>query len=188
MFASATAHDNGMTTERDAMLEDVLSAFAEGLSYVWPRDNTSQRGIPGGDSLGERDHVRHIVKLLTAEPRAEPAKGAYDLVAHQEHAVLVTDLTHSLPVALRRRVTTARVLDRFEKHGGHGLWSLINDGQLNLVSTCQITCTLLMRVVRRGHMGHHVVEKRLVRLTDLVNARDRESSEGWCRDRRYAAQ
>ena len=96
-------------------------------------DHGAEGGVAGGDPLGAGDHVRLVAVALRGEHVAEPAERADDLVADQQHVVLVADLAHPLEVAGRWREAAAGVLHRLEEHRSDGVGALVLDGHLDLV-------------------------------------------------------
>ena len=64
---------------------------------------------------------------------ADAAEGADDLVADEQHVVLVADLAHPLEVSGRRREASAGVLHRLEEDRGDGLGALELDHLLDAV-------------------------------------------------------
>ena len=87
-------------------------------------DHGAHRRVGGGEALRGRDDVGLVAVAPGAEPVAEPAPGADDLVGDQQDAVLVADLADLLEVALGREEAAARVLDGLEDHAGDGLRAL----------------------------------------------------------------
>ena len=87
-------------------------------------DHRAHRRVGGGEALGGRDEVGLVAVALGAEPLAEPAPGADDLVGDQQHAVLVADLADALEVALGRDEAAAGVLDGLEDHARDRLGAL----------------------------------------------------------------
>src|SRR5690606_3588351 len=93
------------------------------------------RQIAGGEPLRHRHEVGLEPVLLEAEPFAESAEAADDLVDDEQDAVLAADLLHAPPIALRRNDHAARALHRladegadvFRTHGANAVLDLLRD-------------------------------------------------------------
>ncbi len=77
-------------------------------------DHRTHRRVGRGDALGRRDDVGLVVVALGAEPLAEPAPRADDLVGDEEDVVVIGDLAHALEVPLGRHEAPPGVLDRLQ--------------------------------------------------------------------------
>ena len=93
-----------------------MRSLDERLGDAVGGDHRAHRRVRGGEALGGRDEVGLVAEALGAEPVAEPAPRADDLVGDEQDAVLVADLAHALEVALRRGEAAAGVLHRLEDH------------------------------------------------------------------------
>ena len=114
-------------------VQEGLVALEERRHQPVAGDHRAERGVPRGDALGAGDDVGLVAVALGAEPVAEPAEGADDLVADQQHVVLVADLADPLEVAGRGREAAAGVLHRLEEHRGDGVGALVLDRDRDLV-------------------------------------------------------
>ena len=85
--------------EREAVQERG-GALEERLGDAVGRDDRAERRVRRRDALRGRDEVGLVVVALRAEPLAEPAPRADDLVGDHQHVVAVADLAHPLEVAV----------------------------------------------------------------------------------------
>src|SRR5581483_12195882 len=93
----------------------------------------TDRGVATRHPLCDQDHVRLVAVALGAEPMPEPTEGADHLVAHEQDAVPVTDLTDSGEISGRRCEAAAGVLYWLEVDRGDGGRILTKDRLLDLV-------------------------------------------------------
>ena len=110
---------------RRAVPERLVDAVAD--------DRRADRGVAARHPLGAGDHVGHVAVLVAGEHVADAAEGADDLVADEQHVVLVADLAHPLEVAGRGREASAGVLHRLEEDRGDRLGALEQDHLLDAV-------------------------------------------------------
>ena len=86
MLASATARGHRVPAEREAV-DERRRALEERLDDAVGGDHRAHRRVGGREALGRRDDVGLVVVALGAEPVAEAAPGADDLVGDQQHVV-----------------------------------------------------------------------------------------------------
>ena len=136
-------------------------------------DHRAERGVAGGDALGAGDHVGLVAVALGAEHVAQPAEGADDLVADQQHVVLVADLADPLEVAGRRREAAAGVLHRLQEDRGDRLGALVLDRDGDLVGGPEAELLLVVLEVRRAVVVgvRHPERRRHQRLERRLHAR-----------------
>src|SRR5207247_2649428 len=93
---------------------EVLAPYP--LAKARPDDHRSERDVPGGDPLCDREDVRDDVPVVTREPASRAAEAGHDLVEDEQDSVAVADLADGLKVAVRRRDDSVRTGDRLEEH------------------------------------------------------------------------
>ena len=81
-------------------------------------EHAGDRQIARRQALGDGHEIGLDAEVLAAEPGAEAAETADDLVGNQQNLVPATDGGDLRPVAFRRDDDTAGALDRFGDEGG----------------------------------------------------------------------
>src|SRR6185295_7182344 len=66
-------------------------------------EDAAERHVPGGDALGEGDHVGLDAVALRGPPLSGSAEAGDDLVRDEEDVVLLAQRADGTPVALGRR-------------------------------------------------------------------------------------
>jgi hypothetical protein len=85
-------------------------------------------GLAATERLGERDDVGHHAVVLESEEAAGATDATLHLVGEPDHAVLVAQRAHALPVALGREHDAGPALYRLDDEGadrGVGLEGLL---------------------------------------------------------------
>ncbi len=166
-----------MGTERLA-LQERRRVVEERLGDAVADHHTAEGRISTGEALRERDHVGLVAVALTAEHVPEAAERGDDLVADEEHVVLVADLADSRPVALGRGERAAGVLHRLHEHRGHAVGPLHLDAQRQVVGASEGARAEVHAVVAavaiRGLHLHGARHERLERRLDGGDAREAE--------------
>ena len=89
----------------------------EALVDALGRERRGERQVAAGQALGEAHEVGRHALLLAGEHRARAAEAGRDLVADQEHAVLVAEAPHLAQVAARVQTDAGGALDeRLDDH------------------------------------------------------------------------
>ena len=132
-----------MAGKSDAVKES-LSSADERLGNPVAHQQGTERRVARGQPLGRGDHVGLIPVALTAEHVADPPVSADHLVGNQQHPVAVANFPHPVEISWGRLETAAGVLDRFEKHGGHRLRALGQDGLFDGVGGVQAAVRLVL--------------------------------------------
>ncbi len=147
------------------------------------RDHGAERGITGGEALGNGQDVRGNVPVLGAPEGAGPAAAGHHLVVNQQHAVTVADLADARHVAFRRHQGAGgSAADRLEHEGEDRLRPFLEDPRLEHVGIVMAgrpvirveTVEIGPRRRNLGHLADHSVEGHGQR----VIARQRQCPEG----------
>ena len=115
-----------MTTECQ-QVPDRGALLLEALEHARADDDAGDRGVTGGEALGNRHDVGDDPEMLACEEFPGASEAVDDLIHDQEDAVSVADLAHHLPIAWRRNMVTVRGRDRFSDDSGDRLRTLIHD-------------------------------------------------------------
>src|SRR2546427_10942618 len=87
----------------------------------------TERQVPRGHALREREDVGLDVPVPEREPAPRPAEAGDDLVADQQHVVTGADFTHARPVVVGGIDDAAAAVDRLADERPDGVGALAQD-------------------------------------------------------------
>ena len=99
----------------------------ERIGHLAARRRRAEREVAGGDRLRRRHDVALDAPVFQREPAPGAAEAGDDLVADQQHVVLVADRAHPGEVVVRRHLHAVALHHRLGDEGGDRLRPLVDD-------------------------------------------------------------
>src|ERR1700754_410916 len=109
-----------MAVVSQTAVEEVL---LEVLGNLPSHSDRTQLHVSTRQSLRHRHQIRHYLPMVYRKPLAGAAKPSHHFVGNQHDSVLVTKLTQSLHVSIRRNHNSVCPDSRLDNSGGDGLSS-----------------------------------------------------------------
>ena len=142
----------------------VLVAAEETLVQSLGGERRGEREVAAGDPFADAHQVRDDVLVLAGEHPAGPPEAGGDLVADEQHAVLVAQFADSAQVAVR-----------LHEHAGGALHERLDDHRGDRLAVFGEQALEVLGVARAG--GDGVEQQRPVDGVEQVDAADRHRPE-----------
>ena len=115
------------------MRED-CGPLGEWLKVLFLEEQSTKRLRSRGDCLCGDHHVWLDAVTVAGKHLTRTAKAGNGLVRHEDHVVLIANLTNPLEVARVSSETTTGVLDWLNVEGRNGVWPLHQDCFFDAIS------------------------------------------------------